>query len=239
MNKQSEFKRVLLKLSGEALANGSETEIFDFDYINKIAEAVKCVSESGCQTAIVVGAGNIWRGKYGKNMDKVRADDMGMLATTINAIALRDVLLSAGVDAVAMTSVMVSEFADLYTRDAAVSAMENGKVVIIGGGLGLPFFSTDTATVLRSKEIEADITLMGKNVDGVYDSDPGKNKDAVMYDRLTYDEILYKNLQAIDYTASAFAKDNKMTIRVFGINDPMNIYRVVTGESLGTLITAE
>lgn len=239
MNKQSEFKRILLKLSGEALANGSETEIFDFDYINKIAEAVKQIVACGCQTAIVVGAGNIWRGKYGKNMDKVRADDMGMLATAINAIALRDIFITAGVDAVAMTSVMVSEFADLYTRDAAVSAMESGKVVIIGGGLGLPFFSTDTATVLRSKEIEADITLMGKNVDGIYDSDPEKNKAAVMYTSLTYDEILAKNLKAIDYTAAAFAKDNKMVIRAFGIEDPMNIYRVVTGEALGTLITAE
>jgi uridylate kinase len=229
---QPKYKRILLKLSGEALSG--EEEILNFDFIASVAEVLKkCVGE-GIEIAVIVGAGNIWRGRQGGAMDRVRADQMGMLATTINALALEDTFKQCGLNAVAMTAVEMNAFAEQYTIRNALQALESGKVVIFGCGLGSPFFSTDTAAALRAAEIKADAVLMAKNIDGVYSADPKVDKNAVRYDEITYNDVLAKELKALDLTATAFCMDNDIRAYAFELKDPMNIYRVAMGEKIGT-----
>ncbi len=229
------YKRVLLKLSGEALAAGKDG-ILNFEFISSIAKVLKqCVAEK-VEIGIIVGAGNIWRGRQGGKMDRVRADSMGMLATTINALALQDTFIAEGLKAKVMTAVEMPTFADRYVTREAVKAMEEGTIVIFGCGLGSPYFSTDTAAVLRAAEIEADVVLMAKNIDGVYSADPKVDPTAVRYDELSYKEILAKELKALDLTATTFCMDNHIRAYAFELKDPMNIYRVIMGEKIGTEI---
>ena len=226
------YKRILLKLSGEALE--ASDGILDFDFIATVADVVKKCVDTGIEVGVLVGAGNIWRGRQGGEMNRTRADHMGMLATTINALALQDTFIQHGIDAVAMTAVEMKSFADFYTPRDAIKALENGKVVVLGCGTGAPYFSTDTAAVLRAAEIEADAVLMAKNIDGVYSADPRKDASAVKYDELTYAEMIAKELGALDLTAAAFCMANNITSYAFELKDPMNIYRVAMGEKIGT-----
>ena len=229
------YRRVLLKLSGEALAKDADG-ILNFNFMEEIAEVLKkCISE-GVQIGVIVGAGNIWRGAKSVKMNRVRADSMGMLATTINALALQDTFLRCGLDTVVMTAVNMEAFADPYTARDAVAALEQGKVVIFGGGLGSPYFSTDTAAVLRAAEIEADAVLMAKNIDGIYSADPKVDPTAVRYEEISYQEMLAKELKALDLTATTFCMENDIRAYAFGLKDPMNIYRVIMGEKIGTEI---
>ena len=234
-NSKPKYRRVLLKLSGEALAAGSD-HILNFDFIASIAEVLKKCVEQKVQIGVIVGAGNIWRGRQGGSMDRVRADSMGMLATTINALALQDTFIQAGLDAKVMTAVEMKTFADPYVTRDAVQAMEEGKIVIFGCGLGAPYFSTDTAAALRAAEIGADVVLMAKNIDGIYSADPKLDPNAVRYDELTYKEILDRELKALDLTATTFCMDNDIRAYAFELKDPMNIYRVIMGEKIGTEI---
>ena len=234
-NVSPRYQRILLKLSGEALSAG-EDGILNFDFIASIADVLKkCVAQN-VQVAIIVGAGNIWRGRQGGKMDRVRADSMGMLATSINALALQDTFVQCGLRATVMTAVEMKPFAVPYSPSAAKEAMENGEVVILGCGLGSPYFSTDTAAALRAAEIEADVLLMAKNIDGVYSADPKKDPSAIRYDEITYKDILNKELKALDLTATTFCMENDIRVYAFELKDPMNIYRVVTGEKIGTEI---
>ena len=233
MQNQPKYKRILLKLSGEALAAGADG-ILNFDFIMSVAEALKKCIDAGVQIGVIVGAGNIWRGRQGGSMDRVRADSMGMLATTINALALQDTFIQAGLDAKVMTAVEMETFADKYVTRNAVAALEAGKIVIFGCGLGAPYFSTDTAAVLRAAEIGADAVLMAKNIDGVYSADPKKDPTAVRYDEITYKDVLEKELKALDLTATTFCMDNDIKCYAFELKDPMNIYRVTMGERIGT-----
>lgn len=234
MNKP-QYHRVLLKLSGEALSKGNEG-ILDFDFIEKVAKEIKRCTDVGVQVAVIVGAGNIWRGRQGTEMDRCRADHMGMLATAINSLALQDVFLRVGMDAVVMTAVEMNAFAEPYTVRGAVDALEKGKVVIFGCGLGTPYFSTDTAAALRAAEIGADCILMAKNIDAIYSADPRKDPTAVRYSDLTYLQIIEDNLRALDMSSAIFCMDNDIKGYAFGLADPENIYRVVMGEAVGTAI---
>ncbi len=233
MRTEPKYKRVLLKLSGEALAAGADG-ILNFEFIASVADALKKCVDAGVQVGVIVGAGNIWRGRQGGKMDRVRADSMGMLATAINALALQDTFIQCGLDAKVMTAVAMDTFADKYVTREAVAALETGKIVIFGCGLGAPYFSTDTAAVLRAAEIEADAVLMAKNIDGVYSADPKKDPAAVRYDEITYKEVLEKELKALDLTATTFCMDNDIKCYAFELKDPMNIYRVIMGERIGT-----
>lgn len=232
------YKRVLLKLSGEAISNGNDG-ILNFEYIEKIVKTVKLCLDKGVQVAILVGAGNIWRGRSGGKMDRVKADHMGMLATTINAIAIQESFLRLGIDAEVMTSVEMKSFAKPFVRDDAKKALENGKVVIFGCGLGIPFVSTDTASVVRAAEIDADVVLMAKNIDAIYTADPRKDKNAKKIESITYKEILAQGLQAMDSTATSFAMDNNISIHVFGLDNCDNIYNVIMGAKMGTIVKGE
>ncbi len=233
---QPKYKRILLKLSGEALAPKEKDSILNFDFIAEVAKQIKKCVKQGVQIGVIVGAGNIWRGRQGTGMDHCRADHMGMLATTINAIALQDVFLREEIDAVVMTAVEMKAFADHYNSRDAIAALKAGKVVIFGCGLGTPFFSTDTAAALRAAEIEADCILMAKNIDAIYSDDPNKNPNAVRYSDLTYRQILDENLRALDMSSAIFCMDNNINGYAFGLADPENIYRVVMGEAVGTAI---
>ena len=232
------MNRVLLKLSGEALANGSG-EMYDFSFVEMVAEAIKTCVLRGAQIAVVVGAGNIWRGRQGGAMDRTAADRMGMLATVMNSICLKDALERVGVGASVMTSVPMEPFAESYSAENAVAALESGKVAILGGGLGIPFLSTDTAGAVRAAEISADAMLMAKNIDYIYTDDPRKNPDAKKLETVKASEVLAMNLKAIDATATAFCMSNSMPIRVFGLKDPSDIVKAVFGEVSGTVVTAE
>ncbi len=237
-NEKPIYKRVLLKLSGEAISAGKDG-ILNFEYISEIAQTLKkCVSK-GVQFGIIVGAGNIWRGRSGENMDRVKADHMGMMATCINAIALQESFIRNGLDAVVMTAVEMKAFAKAFVRDDANEALENGKVVIFGGGLGIPFVSTDTAAVVRAAEIGADIVLMAKNIDAIYTADPRKDKNAKKISNITYKEILEQGLAAMDSTATSFAMDNNIPIHVFGLDKCENIYNVIMGAEMGTVVKGE
>ena len=229
------YKRILLKLSGEALAAGGDG-ILNFDFIDDVAKVLVRCREAGVEIGVIVGAGNIWRGRQGGEMDRTQADHMGMLATAINSIALQDVFLREGIDAVVMTSVAMTVFADHYNSRSAIEALESGKTVIFGGGSGLPYFSTDTAAVLRAAEVEADCILMAKNIDGIYTADPAKDPTATRYSEITYREIIDKNLRALDLTSAIFCMENNINGYAFGLADPENIYRVVMGEAVGTAI---
>ena len=231
------YKRVLLKLSGEALAPADGMGI-DPPSAKMIAEQVKSVYDMGADLAIVIGGGNIWRGKIGLElgMDRATADYMGMLATVMNCLALCDVLEQKGVPARVMTALEMPAMGELYTHERAMKHLQSGKVVLFGGGTGHPFFSTDTGTVLRAAEIGADVILLAKNVDGVYSADPLKDSSAVKYDEISYGEVLAKKLGVMDLTATSLAMDNHIPVYVFALRDPENILRVVAGENVGTLV---
>lgn len=235
---QPKYKRILLKLSGESLAGEAKHGI-DFDTVVKICEPIKKCVDAGVQVAIVVGGGNFWRGRSSGEMDRTRADHMGMLATTINALGVCDALEQLGLDVRVQTAIAMHQVAEPYIRNKAVAHLEKGKVVIFGCGTGNPFFSTDTAAALRAVEIEADIIMKATMVDGVYDSDPKTNPNAKKYDNISYHEVLSKDLAVMDSTASALCKDNNLPILVFSIDDPENIYRAVCGENIGTVVSSE
>ena len=232
------MKRVLLKLSGEALA-GKNKEIYDNSFVDSVAAAIKKCADGGKEIAVVVGAGNIWRGRSGGDMDRTDADRMGMLATVINSICLKDALVRAGAEAVVMTAVPMYPFAEPYSAGAAVTALEEGKIVILGAGLGIPFLSTDTAGAVRAAEISADAILMAKNVDYIYDDDPRKNPDAKPIKEIKASEVLAKNLQAMDATATAFCLSAGMPVKLFGLKSAEDIVSAVTEGKCGTVIKAE
>ena len=231
------FKRVLLKISGEALA-GDKHRGLDFDMINSVCRVIKTCVDMGVQMGIVIGGGNFWRGvKDGADkMQRSHGDAMGMLATVMNSIAVADALDKHGVDARVLCAVQMEKFCEYFTRDRAQRYLNDGKVVIFAGGTGNPYFSTDTGAVLRGVEIEADAILMAKNVDGIYSADPNVDPTAVKYDELTYDEVLARHLKATDTTAMTLAMDNHMKLVCFALADPENIIRVICGEKIGTIV---
>ncbi len=234
---QTKYKRVLLKISGEALA-GDQSRGLDFNVIGSVCDVVsKCVA-LGVQVGIVVGGGNFWRGLKdgGDRMERVRADHMGMLATAINALAVADVLEQKGVEVRVQTAVEMRAMAEPYIRSRAIRHLQKGRVVIFGCGTGNPFFSTDTAAVLRAAEIDADVILLAKNVDGVYSADPKKDPNAVKYSKITYDEVLAQHLAVMDSTATSLSMDNKIPVLLFALKDPENIYRAIMGEEIGTIV---
>ena len=229
------YKRVLLKLSGEVLAGDKGTGI-DFDKVIDVCKRVKVCVDMGVQVAIVVGGGNFWRGRSSGDMDRTRADHMGMLATTINSLALCDALEQLGVTSRVQTAIEMRQIAEPYIRSKATRHLEKGRVVIFGCGTGNPFFSTDTAAALRAAEIGADVIFKATNVDGVYDSDPRKNPDARKFDRLTHHDVLTLGLNVMDSTAASLCMDNGIKILVFNLNNPDNIVSAMTGEAIGTLV---
>ena len=231
------YKRVLLKVSGEALA-GDAGRGLDFDVFDSVCDAIARCNKAGIEIGVVVGGGNFWRGlKDGKGMrERTRADHMGMLATTINCLALADILEQKGVDVRVQTAIEMRAMAEPYIRSRAIRHLEKGRVVIFGCGTGNPFFSTDTAAVLRAAEIDADVILLAKNVDGVYSADPNLDPNAVKYDTITYDDILAQHLQVMDSTATSLSMDNKIPVVLFALKDPENILRVARGEKIGTIV---
>ncbi|MEG1239875.1 MAG: UMP kinase [Oscillospiraceae bacterium] len=234
------YKRVLLKISGEALA-GEASRGLDFEVIGEVCQVVSRCVQAGVEVGIVVGGGNFWRGVKdgGTNMERTRADHMGMLATAINSLAVADMLEQKGVEVRVQTAIEMRAVAEPYIRSKAIRHLEKGRVVIFGCGTGNPFFSTDTAAVLRAAEIDADVILLAKNIDGVYSADPNKDPTAVKYDHITYDEVLAQHLQVMDSTATSLSMDNKIPVILFALKDPENILRVVMGEKVGTMIKEE
>lgn len=230
------YKRVMLKISGEALS-GANGFGFDFEVVGRIAREVKTLVDMGVEVGLVVGGGNIWRGRTGEGMDRTTADHMGMLATCINALALQDALEGIGVMTRVQTAIEMKEIAEPFIRRRAVRHLEKGRVVIFGAGSGNPYFSTDTAAALRAAEIEADVILLAKNVDGVYDKDPNKFADAKKYDKLTYMEVIEQGLQVMDTTATTLCMDNNISILVFGISEEGNIKKVMEGQKIGTIVS--
>ncbi len=236
------YKRILLKVSGEALgmktASGDGFGL-DFQKISEVCTAIKACVDKGVQVGLVIGGGNFWRGVKNGNgkMQRSHADSMGMLATVMNAIAVADVLEQHGMDARVLTAVEMNKFAEYFTRDTANRYLNEGKVVIFAAGTGNPYFSTDTGAVLRGVEIEADAILMAKNVDAIYSADPNADPNAVRYSHLTYDKVLADHLKATDLTAMTLAMDNNMPMVCFALKDPQNIVRVVCGEEIGTTVT--
>lgn len=230
------YKKVVLKLSGEALMNSGKDSIIDFEFVDKIAKQIKRCVDEGVSFGIVIGGGNIWRGA-GKKINRTRADHMGMLATVINSLAVQSVLEENGIETRTMTALQMNQVAEPYIRNRAVSHMEKGRVVIIACGSGNPYFSTDTAAVLRAAELGAEIVLFAKNIDGVYTADPKKDPNAKKLDYLKYDELIHKDLTVIDSTASAFGRDNNLPLLLFGLDNPENIYKAVCGEKIGTVVS--
>ena len=231
------YKRILLKISGEALA-GDLRRGLDFEIVNSVCKVIKQCVDEGVQLGLVIGGGNFWRGvKDGADkMQRSHGDAMGMLATVMNAIAIADALEKHGVDARVLSAVEMNKFCEYFTRDTANRYLNEGKVVIFAAGTGNPYFSTDTGAVLRGVEIEADAILMAKNVDGIYSADPNVDPSAVKFDSLTYDEVLARHLKATDTTAMTLAMDNHMTLICFALKDPENILRVARGETIGTIV---
>lgn len=234
---QLKYKRIMLKISGEALA-GEAHRGLDFEVIHSVCDAIKSCTELGVQVGLMVGAGNFWRGvKDGADkMQRSHADAMGMLGTVMNSIAVADALSQHGIDARVLCAVEMNKFCEYFTRDLADRYLNEGKVVVIAGGTGNPYFSTDTGVVLRGVEIEADAILLAKNVDGIYSADPNVDPTAVKFDELTYDEVLNRHLKATDSTAMTLAMDNHVTLVCFALKDPQNIVRVVRGEKIGTIV---
>lgn len=232
---KSKYKRILLKLSGESLAGEAKHGI-DFDTVLSFCEPIKKLVEDGVEVAIVVGGGNFWRGRTSGKMDRTRADHMGMLATTINALGVADALEQIGVDVRVQTAIGMRAIAEPYIRNKALRHLEKGRVVIFGCGTGNPFFSTDTAAALRAAEIEAQIILKATMVDGVYDSDPKTNPDAKRYSKLSFHDVLEKDLKVIDSTAAAICKDNNIDLLVFSVDNPNNIFDAVCYEGIGTVV---
>jgi len=233
----AKYKRIMLKISGEALA-GEKGFGIDFDTTNEIALQIKELVKLGVEIGIVVGGGNIWRGRSGEGMDRTTADYMGMMATCINALALQDSLENLGVNTRVQTAIEMKEVAEPFIRRRAMRHLEKGRVVIFAAGTGNPYFSTDTTAALRAAEIEAEVILLAKKVDGVYDKDPHIYNDAVKFDELTYLNVLEKGLQVMDSTATSLCMDNNIPILVFGLDKPENIKRAILGEKIGTLVTA-
>lgn len=234
------YHRLLIKLSGEAMHVEGSSTIYDQTRLTDTAKALKRIADSGTQLVVVVGAGNIWRG--GRNSgfamkNRSRGDGMGMLATVINAMAVVDALEQVGVPAVAMSTVDVSPLAAHYSRDAANAALDAGKVVVLGSGLGIPYVSTDTTAIVRGAELDVDIVLMAKNVDGIYDSDPRTNPNAKKLDTLSYERIIAEKLKAIDQTAAQLGLEQGINFIAFDLRDPANIDRVLAGEKIGTIVT--
>lgn len=237
---QIKYRRILLKISGEALA-GEAHRGLNFDIVNDVCRAIRQCVDMGVQVGLVVGGGNFWRGvKDGADkMQRSHGDAMGMLATVMNAIAVADALEKQGVDARVLSAVEMNKFAEYFTRDTAERYLNDGKVVLFAAGTGNPYFSTDTGAVLRGVEIEADAILLAKNVDGIYSADPNADPTAVKYDTLTYDQVLAQHLKATDTTAMTLAMDNHMVLACFALKDPQNIIRVVCGEKIGTIVKEE
>ena len=231
------YRRVLIKISGEALSGGKGTG-FDFDFVTSACESVKQSLALGAQVGIVIGGGNFWRGvKDGAGkVERVSADRMGMLATAMNCLAVGDVFRQCGVDARVMTAVDIQGVGERHDVRKALEYLESGKVVLFACGTGHPFFSTDTASVLRAAEIGADAILLAKNIDGVYSADPRKDPEAVKFDEISYTEVLSRRLQVMDSTATSLAMDNNLPVIVFALADPQNILRVLSGEKIGTLV---
>ena len=232
---QPKYKRVLLKLSGEALA-GTQGFGLNENVLSEISETIKKCVDIGVEIAIVVGGGNFWRGRSGEKMERTRADHMGMLATVINALAMADALERAGVATRVQTAIEMRQIAEPYIRGKAESHLNKGRVVIFGCGTGNPYFSTDTTAALRAAEINADVILLAKKVDGVYDSDPNINKEAKKFDELKYIDVLNRGLGVMDSTATSLCMDNNIPIRVFGLDKPSNILDAVMGKEIGTLV---
>lgn len=235
---EPKYKRILLKVSGEALAGDKKTGL-NFDIITDICKSIKKCVDAGVQVAVVVGGGNFWRGRSSGAMDRTRADHIGMLATAMNALALADSLEALGCVVRVQTAIAMQQVAEPYIRNKAVNHLNKGRVVIFGCGTGNPFFSTDTAASLRAAEIEADIFLKATLVDGVYDKDPHKFKNAKRYDRLTFAQILNDELAVMDSTAATMCRDNNMKMLVFDLSRPDNIYDAVMGKNIGTIVTVE
>ena len=237
---QPKYQRVLLKISGEALA-GEASRGLDFQVIGQVCDAIKQCINLGVQVGLVVGGGNFWRGLKdgGDQMERSRADHMGMLATVINSLAVADVLEQKGVDVRVQTAIEMRSVAEPYIRSKAIRHLEKGRVVIFGAGTGNPFFSTDTAAVLRAAEIEADMILLAKNIDGVYSADPKLDPNAIKYESISYDDVLARHLQVMDYTATSLSMDNKIPVMLFALKDPQNILRAVMGEKIGTIVKEE
>ena len=231
------FKRVLIKISGEARAGEKKTG-YDFDLITSVCQVLRRASEQGTQIAIVIGGGNFWRGvKDGAGkIERVNADRMGMLATCMNCIAVCDVLRQLGAKARVMTAVDIMGVGEHYDTRRAIEYLDAGEIVLFAGGSGAPFFSTDTAAALRAAEIHADAILLAKNIDGVYSDDPRKNPDAVKFDRISYAEMLARRLAVMDTAATALAMENELPVAVFALKDPENILRVLAGENVGTIV---
>lgn len=238
---EAKYKKVLIKISGEALAQGmkeDEKNIYNFDVLEDICSQIKKCVAMGVGVGIVVGAGNIWRGaKQGRNMERNRADHMGMLATVINCLALQNTLETLGVESVVMTTAQMPTFAKYFNIEDAKKYMSEGKVLIFGCGTGSPFFSTDTGAVLKAAELGVDAVLFAKNIDGVYTADPKKDANAKKLEKITYTEILTNGLEVMDLAAAAFCRTNNLTTVVFGLNEEASIERVVCGDTLGTLVT--
>lgn len=234
------YKRVLLKISGEALA-GEAGRGLDFEMIRQVCDVIKDCANRGVEVGLVVGGGNFWRGLKdgGENMVRVRADHMGMLATAINALAVADVLEQLGVEVRVQTSIPLEGITETFNRSKVLRHFAKGRVVIFGCGTGNPFFSTDTAAVLRAAEIDAEVILLAKNIDGVYSADPNLDVNAKKYDKITYDEVLAQHLQVMDTAATSLAMDNHIPLRVFALKDPKNILRVIQGETIGTVVEAD
>ncbi|NLZ56319.1 MAG: UMP kinase [Clostridiaceae bacterium] len=230
------YKRVLLKLSGEALA-GKQKIGLNAEVMAEIAQVVKRIKELGVELGIVVGGGNFWRGRSSGNMDRVTADHIGMLATTMNALALADALDQAGVENRVMSALEMRQIAETFIRKRALRHLEKGRVIIFAGGTGCPYFSTDTAAALRAAEIGAEVVFKATNVDGVYDSDPNENPDARYYSRISFEEMLIKELKVMDGAATVLCRDNNIKIAVFNMDNYENILRVIKGEALGTVIS--
>ncbi|WXR61766.1 UMP kinase [Peptostreptococcaceae bacterium AGR-M142] len=232
---EPKYKRVLLKVSGEALSGGTGFGINN-DTVGLIAKSIKKLKAMDVEIAIVVGGGNFWRGRTSEGMDRSTADHIGMLATVMNSLALQSALEDEGVSTRVQTAIEMREMAEPYIKRKAVRHLQKGRVVIFGAGTGNPFFSTDTAAALRAAEIDADVILLAKKVDGVYDSDPATNKDAKKFDRLTHMDVLKRNLKVMDSTATSLCMDNKISISVFSLENPDNIIDAALGKNMGTIV---
>lgn len=228
-------RRVLLKLSGEALG-GQTGQGLDAQVLDDMAQAIKATADAGIALAIVLGGGNFWRGRSSGEMDRVIADNIGMLATTMNALAVSDALSRAGVDNVILSALSIPKIHEIFRKDRALAAWQEGKVVILAGGTGNPFFSTDSTAALRGAELEVDMILKATLVDGVYDKDPHKYSDAQLYKELSFSQVLDQNLKVIDATAAALCRDNQLPLRVFNMTRPGNILKAARGEEVGTLV---
>lgn len=229
------YKRVLLKLSGEAMAGDNKTGI-NPGVVDSITEKVVKLVNMGIQVGIVTGGGNFWRGKNGYKMESTTSDYMGMLATVLNSLAMKDALVSKGIKAVVQTSIIMTQIAEPYTKRDMEKHFEEGAVVVFGGGTGHPFFSTDTTAALRAAEMRADVILVAKTIDGVYSADPKVDPNAIKYTEITYDEVLSKNLKVMDASSIAICRDNNIPLSVFSLHDTENIVRAANGENIGTIV---